>query len=453
MTHRLNSVTISRDLAVKALNRIDKGLYAERALSEVLSETRVFEKDRSLTTEIVYGTVRWRMRLDSTIDKFLRYDGKLKSEIRNVLRIAFYQLFFLNRIPAHSIVHQAVAQAKNLFEGKFSGLVNAILRSALRNPEVYKSGPTGNAQSLSVYYSHPEWLVKNWLARFGAQQTVQILEFNNQRARLTLRVNCIKAHLTEVIKLFEKEGLVFDILCKDRGSLTVRWIGRPVTDLPGFKEGLFAIQDYASQMIAPILKAEPSNEILDVGGAPGGKAAHIAALVNNRARINLLDVSMDRLDEARKNLERLGINCVKIIHGDATQKSFILSLGEFDRILIDAPCSNLGVLRHNCDVKYRLNPNNLIKLAEKQLVMLSESAGALKKGGILVYCVCSTSCEETTQVIEKFLASNKKFVIYRIEPEEISHPNFLTQEGYLLTFPPVEQFPVDGFFAARIKRN
>lgn len=453
MTHRLDSVTISRELAGKALNLIDKGIYAEKALSEVLAETRVSEKDRSLTTEIVYGTVRWRMRLDSIIDKFLRHDGKLKSEIRNILRIAFYQLFFLNRIPAHSVVHQAVAQAKNLFNGKFSGLVNAILRSALRNPKVYKSGPGKNPQSLSVYYSHPEWLVKNWQARFGAEQTVKILEFNNQRARLTLRVNSIKAHLTEVVKLFEKEGLVFDILCKDAGSLTVRWIGRPVTDLPGFKEGLFTIQDHASQMIAPLLQAKASHEILDVCGAPGGKAAHIAALVNNRACINLLDVSIDRLGQARTNFERLGINCVKIIHGDATQKSFILSLGQFNRILVDAPCSNLGVLRHNCDVKYRLNPNDLIKLAEKQLVMLSESADALTKGGILVYCVCSTSYEETTEVIEKFLASNKNFVIDKIKPEEISHPNFLTQEGYLLTFPPDEMFPVDGFFAARIKRN
>ncbi len=454
MSFRLGAATISRELAVKILNKADKGIYAETALSEMLSITVLSENDRSLTTEIVYGTIRWKDRLDSIIDKLLTHrEKRLDPEIRNILRIAIYQILFLSRVPIHSITHQAVVQAKNCLRGRFSGLVNAILRSALRNRDILYFEPEKNSQLLATYYSHPEWLVERWLNRFGVEKTVDILEFNNERAKLTIRINPLKATISDVISCFEEKGLDFEIVSKDLGVMNIRRIRGPVTGLPGFHEGLFSIQDFASQMIAPLLKAESKHKILDVCGAPGGKSSHIAALVNNSAQITLVDSNTKRLDEAGKNFERLGINCVRMIRGNATQGSFLSSLGKFDRILIDAPCSNLGVLRHNCEVKYRVRPEDLTKLAEKQLIILTESSQALKNGGMMVYCVCSVSDEETITVVEKFLALNKNFSIDKIYQHEIPNPDFLTTEGYFSSFPSNKSSAVDGFFAARIKKT
>ncbi|MDR3603261.1 MAG: 16S rRNA (cytosine(967)-C(5))-methyltransferase RsmB [Syntrophaceae bacterium] len=453
MPFRTGAATISRELAVKILNEVDKGLYAETTLSQLLSKNAISDKDRSLTTEIVYGTVRWKDRLDSIIDRQLTRKGKrLDPEIRNILRIAIYQILFLTRIPAYSITHQAVAQAKNRFKGRFSGLVNAVLRSALRNRDDLHHEPEKNSRSLAIYYSHPKWLVERWLDRFGEQVTIDILEFNNQRSNLTLRVNTLKTTISDVILSFKQNSIVFEIVDNDLGVLTVRNIRGPVINMPGFNEGLFTVQDFGSQMIAPLLKAQPNQLILDVCGAPGGKASHIAALVNNGARITLVDADIKRLDEAVRNFERLGVNCVKMIHGDATQKSFLSSLGKFDRILIDAPCSNLGVLRHNCEVKYRVRPQDLTKLAEQQLIMLTEASQAVKNDGMIVYCVCSTSEEETTSVVQKFLACNRNFSVDKIDHSEIPNPEFLNTEGHFCSFPSNKSSFVDGFFAARIKK-
>jgi 16S rRNA (cytosine967-C5)-methyltransferase len=452
MTKKNGQVTISRRIAFESLQEVENGKYAEEVLLSKLSHEEVSAEDRSLATEIVYGVIRWRKRLDSLIDRRLNKRRKtLKPEIRNILRMAFYQLLFLDRIPDHSIVHEAVALSKQLFGGQFSGLVNAILRGALRDGENLDPKPDNNPKSLAVYYSHPEWLVNRWISEFGSQQTMNILRFNNQRANLTIRVNTIKASINEVISLFEQNGIEFEVMNKDSYALSLKRTQRSVLDLPGFKEGFFTVQDFASQMIAPLLQPLPGNDILDLCGAPGGKSSHIAALVNNNALITLVDLNPKRMEEAKRNFERLGINCVKITQGDATKTSCFRSLCQFDRILLDAPCSNLGVLRHNCDVKYRLSPKDLVKLAHNQFKMLSESSHSLKKNGLIVYCVCSTSREETFDVIEKFLALHKNFSINPIKPEEVGSSDFLTHDGCFFTFPPLKDSLIDGFFAVRFK--
>ncbi len=203
MTKEKGQVTISRRIAFESLQEVENGKYAEEVLLSKLSHGEVSAEDRSLATEIVYGVIRWRKRLDSLIDRRLKNRRKtLKPEIRNILRMAFYQLLFLDRIPDHSIVHEAVALSKQVFGGQFSGLVNAILRGALRDGENVDPKPDNNPKSLAVYYSHPEWLVNRWISEFGSQQTMDILRFNNQRVNLTIRVNTIKTSINEVISLF-----------------------------------------------------------------------------------------------------------------------------------------------------------------------------------------------------------------------------------------------------------
>lgn len=447
-----SKITISRAIALEILLEVDKGNYAEDVLSRKLSEQIIPANDRSLTTEIVYGVIRWKKRLDILIDRSLKNGGgALLFPIRIILRIAIYQLLFLNRIPPYSVVDQAVEQSKLILEGKFSALVNAVLRSALRNPQNLCLTPGQDAKSLALYYSHPEWLVKRWITEFGPGKTEGILRFNNQRSNLTIRVNKLKTSTSQLKSLLEKNFVEFDLVDKSLGALSLRKIQKPVTTLPGFKEGFFVVQDFASQNIAPLLQPIAGHQILDLCGAPGGKSAHMAQLVNNEARITLVDSNAERIKAAEQNLERLGINCVKIIQGDATKAPFFDKIGKFDRILVDAPCSNLGILRHNCDVKYRIAPGDLVKLADRQLGILLNSALSLKNDGVIVYSVCSVSKEETFDVVQKFLSLRKNFVIDSITPREICHQDFLTPNGCFRSFPPLKDFPADGFFAARLK--
>ncbi|MGC8605030.1 MAG: transcription antitermination factor NusB, partial [Desulfomonilaceae bacterium] len=272
-----NGATISRELAVKILNEADIGFFVESSIFKNLSDNKISSKDRSLTTEIVYGSIRWRDRLDSIIDKLLKYhSNRLHPEIRNILRVAIYQILFLNKIPVHAIVHQAVKQAGARLRGRFSGLVNAVIRSALRNPDILYFEPARNSKSLATYYSHPKWLIDRWLNKFGLEKTIKILETNNQRSCLTLRVNLLKINILELGSFFQEEGVDFEIIDHDRGVLRVNKTKGPVNSIPGFKKGFFVIQDFASQMIAPFLLAQPDHKILDICGAPGGKSSHVA---------------------------------------------------------------------------------------------------------------------------------------------------------------------------------
>ncbi|MGC8660531.1 MAG: 16S rRNA (cytosine(967)-C(5))-methyltransferase RsmB [Desulfomonilaceae bacterium] len=446
-------ITVSRQIALEILNGVERGSFIETSLSDALSANQVSDQDRALITEIVYGTIRWKLRLDSIINRVLSDQRKpLNPQIRNILRMAIYQALFLSRVPIHSAVHQAVTQAKTVMDGKFSKLVNAILRSVLRHPEILYFEPAKAPEDLATYYSHPKWLVERWFEKFGTEKTIRILELNNQRTSLTLRVNSLKASIVNLIALFKEKEIDFEVLDYALGVLELRKFHGSVKDLPGFREGFFSFQDFASQMIAPLLLTKPGHRILDVCGAPGGKSSHIAALLNNDAEIILVDSSLSRLDETRQNFERLSVNCAKMIHADATQKFQFSALGKFDRVLVDAPCSNLGILRHNCEVKYRVRKRDLITLSNKQLKILEEASTTLGSEGLMIYCVCSISDEETFRVIDKFLMKNKTFAIDRIACNEAPNEDFVTSEGFFLSLPSEKFRPVDGFFAARMKK-
>jgi 16S rRNA (cytosine967-C5)-methyltransferase len=225
-----------------------------------------------------------------------------------------------------------------------------------------------------------------------------------------------------------------------------------VAALPGYEEGLFVVQDLASQMVAPILGVAPGERILDACAAPGGKTAHLAALSENKARIVAVDSSARRLEDARINLQRLGVTCAEAVCGDSTDREFVRGLGPFDRVLLDAPCSNLGVLRHNPEVKYRTSPDRLIEFAERQRQLLSATASSLKPGGELVYAVCTVTPEETTEIVEGFLIDYTEFKEAPVDQTAAQYPAMVDTQGFLCTFPPPDGEPLDGFFAARIRR-
>ena len=449
-----NVASPSRELALDVLAEVRAGRFAEHALSERLEATRIGSKDRALATELTYGVLRWRMRMDAIIDRCLRKSrSKLRPHVRDILRIALYQLIMLDRIPEHAAVNQAVMQARRRCDERAAGFVNALLRNVIRTRESVDPRPSNDAESLSCYYSHPVWLVKRWLDELGLQATLAILAHNNSRSTLTVRVNSLKTTREDFMALLASHEIAAQPAHTQPNAVVISPGAGAVHELPGFHEGLFVVQECASQMIAPLLRVQPGVRVLDACAAPGGKTAHLAALGGNRILITAIDSDASRVEETRRNLERLGVTCADVVQGDSTDASFVEGLGPFDAVLLDPPCSNLGVLRHNPEVKYRIGPDDPSTFARVQSNMVRATAGALKPGGTLVYSVCTVTYEETVQVVTDFLKEFPQFSAARIQPGEVGSPRLLDPTGFLTTFPPRAEEPLDGFFAARTAKT
>jgi 16S rRNA (cytosine967-C5)-methyltransferase len=447
------SAATSRDVALEVLNSVDKGFHGESLLRFFLNPLRLSPQDRSLTTELVYGVLRWRDRLDAIVGKILKKPrSRLNPSIRNILRIALLQLFILERIPPYAAVNEAVAAANRLFGKRMAGLVNAILRASTSNVSETDPPPTEDAASLAVFYSHPLWLVESWISRYGVGKTLGILSQNNSRAPLIIRANSLKISPTELLALLASEGLDVRTVEPAPDAIRIHQPGVAVENLPGFDQGLFTVQQSSSQLVAPLLKPQPGDKILDCCAAPGGKTAHLAALVDNKARIVAIDRDETRLEQTRDNLARLGVVCADLVCGDAADESFAKSLGSFDKILVDASCSNLGVLRHNPEAKYRATPASIKNSAVRQKRILRNVSTLLKPGGLLVYSVCTVTTEETLDVVGSFLKKSKGFTVDPISPDEVARSDLLTDDAFLFTFPPGRFSLMDGFFASRLRR-
>jgi len=445
-------VTISRRMALETLGRVRSGDFAETALSRAVERENPPPNDRALATELVYGVLRWRDRLDSIVTGCLaRPEKKIDPVIKDILRLAVYQLFLLDKIPDHAGVDQAVLQASQF--GKHSAsFVNAVLRKSLRERSSLDQPPEMEPGQLAVYYSHPEWLVSKWIRTYGINDAIEILRHNNSRNQVELRVNPLKARPAEVAGLLSERGVEVRPVPQMPEALQLVGASGEVGSLPGFQDGLFLVQGLASQMIAPLLNPLPGQRILDACAAPGGKTAQIAALTENRAEVIALDNNAERLAETGRNLDRLGVRSVKLIHGDASDSDFVRELGMFDRILLDAPCTNLGVLRHNPEARYRVSKKSLVEISKRQCALLRSTASLVKPGGVLVYSVCSFSREETCDVIDQFLDHDHNFTVTPIDRNEVITEEFLHARGFFATFPPRRDYDLDGFFAARLSR-
>lgn len=444
----------AREACLDILEHVRLGQYAEHALSDRLRGANLKPEDRALATEMVYGVLRWHDRLDALVNRCLdRPQRKLSHGVRQILRMAIYQILFLNRVPDHAAVDQAVVQARSRLGERPGSFVNALLRNVIRRRDSVDPSPQSDPASLAAYYSHPLWMVERWVSEFGIDATTRILSHNNSRVQVALRVNTLKSTREEVVRLLDSDGLATRMVEGMPHAMILPSIRGEIASLDCYQQGLFAVQEPASQMIAPLLRARPGERILDACAAPGGKTAHLAALVENKARMVAVDSSTPRLKETRSNLERLGVLCAELVSGDSTDTRFILGLGRFDRVLVDAPCSNLGVLRHNPEVKYRTRPEHLKEFADRQLRLLRSAAAALRPGGTLLYSVCTATREETTEVIDSFLADHPDFTEDPIEPTELPVTGLIERRGFLCTFPSPDEEPLDGFFAARIRRK
>jgi 16S rRNA (cytosine967-C5)-methyltransferase len=402
---------------------------------------------------LTYGVIRWEGKLDWVIRQFSKIPfGKIESETLNILRLGLYQILFLSRTPSSAAVNESVELAKRIRGKGGAGFVNAILRSAIRqkNEIRYPDVNKDPALHISVIQSHPLWLVQRWVKEVGVEETIRVCTFNNQISPLTLRTNTLKITQKDLIeKLKEEELIAFPASYSEEGIMVKN--PPPTSELPWMKEGLYIIQDEASQLVTAVMDPKPGERILDACAAPGGKTTHMSQKMENQGEIYALDVSKGKLDLIEEGCQRLGIRIVRTIKGNAAEPLPIPLGMEYDRILADVPCSGFGTLRRNPDLKWRRGTEDIKRLSDLQFSILRNLAVYVKEGGVLLYSTCTVFHEENEDVLEKFLKGNSEFQLDRMAkvlPEKL---HSFIQNGYFKTFPPKNE--MDGFFVARmIKR-
>lgn len=442
-----------RHLAVDILNRVDQhGAFAEPLLDALLSRNHQLNiQDRGLITQIVYGTLRMRGRLDWIIGQL--YRGTFSSMdvcIKNILRTGVYQLLFTARIPEFAIVHEAVEIIK-IVRPAGAGLVNAVLRNVIRKKDeiVYPEMEKDPSLHVSIMHSHPLWLVEKWIGMFGVEDTAALCRADNEIPPVTLRVNTLKTTRERTRDALLQDGFDVRLTAFSSDGLILLNPAKSIRDTTCYAEGHIQFQDEASQLIARLVDPEEGENILDLCAGTGGKTMHLAAIMNNHGSITSVDISKKKLETLKKNARKLGVNIVNTKEGDAREKMKESCVGEFDKIIVDAPCSGLGTLRRNPEIKWRSSPEDVTKCANLQKIILDNAALYLKKGGSLIYSTCTIMPEENEKVIEEFIAHHRNFMC--IHPPDTINSRVVGDLRYFQSYP--HRHGTDGFFGALLRKK
>ncbi|MDD2364753.1 MAG: 16S rRNA (cytosine(967)-C(5))-methyltransferase RsmB [Desulfuromonadaceae bacterium] len=440
-----------RQAAFETLLRIRKeGGFADRLIDNELSGGVLEGPDRGLYAELVFGVLRRQGTLDHILQQLLEKPMiELDPQALVILRIGLYQLTSLDRIPESAAVNESVNLAKLITPGT-SGLINAVLRNYLRRRDsiTFPDISANPSAAIAARHSHPEWLAEQWIEQLGTAEAERLAEASSQQPPLTLRVNRLRSSRDELLQLFESRGInaTPSLFSPDGINIKGRHL---ISTLPGFDSGMFAVQDEASQLAGHLLGAEPRERIWDACCAPGGKTCHIAQLMDDRGELVATDISRSKLTIVQDNLRRLGVGMVSTAVADLHQPDTFPE-GKFDRILLDAPCSGLGVIRRNPEAKWRLFSGDITRLAAVQKTLLKNVATKLKVGGTLLYSTCSTSEAENELIVEDFLLHNPDFVLENLNDLYPAWKELFAFYGMLRLWP--HHHGMDGFFAARIRR-
>lgn len=375
------------------------------------------------------GCVKMQLSLDFFINEIsVKKIHQLSKQVRNILRAGIYELEYTEN-PPYAVINSYVEIAKS-FNKNNTAIVNAILRNFLRKRESIKFPQNDKAEYLSLKYSHPKWMVERWIDDFGYENTQKICEFNNKSTPLVLRINLLKISKDKLVEEFLKRDIDFveSEICED--CLIVKHFG-DVESIYGFKEGYWVVQAEASSLVARLLDPKEGESVLDVCAAPGGKTTHIASLTKDKASILALDVNKKRLEKVIENCTRLGIQSVQTQVCDAKTVTFDKL---FDKILIDAPCSNTGVLAKRPDARWNRSLEDVKNLSDIQYEILENISKYLKTGGVMVYSTCSIEKEENIEVVERFVAKNPDFKLDKSKTKQFLPCN----DG------------IEGFFIAKI---
>lgn len=394
-----------REIAVRVLRQHSNGAgWLEEIFDDTAARSSLAPIDRALAQEIAFGAVRWQGTLDWLIAR--KTGGRpQKSLLQILLRVGLYQLFWLDRVPDHAAVHETVELARQLGFGPQSGFVNAVLRGCLREREaVERELEVLKTQEPHLGWSHPQWLCDRWEKRWGGDKLRALLEWDNTPPAIFIRVNILKTTPEKLAAQFEAEGVLFT-------PRTFEWAPEglvfelrshpPLAGLKSFQEGAFYIQDPSTLLAVRELDPQPGESVLDLCAAPGGKTTFIAQRMEDRGNVIAQDAEPRRLSLVRENCQRLGVTCVSADESVPPEGTT-----QYDRVLVDAPCSNTGVMRRRVELRWRVRPTEIERLRKVQLELLRKAARQLKPGGTLVYSTCSLEPEENGAVTAEFLAGH-----------------------------------------------
>ena len=457
--HSLNA----RELAVKTLLKWlqyepGKREELEELANSFLTKAKLSQKDKALYWQLVFGSVRWLRLLKYHLKKYLKKFSKLPLKVQVILYVGAYQIIFLSKVPYFSAVNESVKLA-NKFRLKWAkGLINASLRAlSIGNKKIIKKEEDVKEycgenllNCLSNLTSHPHWMVKRWHDQWGKTRCINICVNNNVQPPLCIRVNNLKISVPELLDFFEKKGIRAQKGLVAKYSVVILDYKGSVERLPGLKEGLFQIQDESSQVVIELLHPKSGEKILDACAGVGGKTTYIAQLMEDKGEIIAADINSGRLQLLQENIKRLGINSVSAYHLKQNYNQ-VISKAPFDKILIDAPCSGLGVIRRHPDIKWNRIPKAINELSRLQFELLNKWAPYLKPGGILLYCVCTMEIEETDGVINAFLKENVDFSLVDLNKSSKFLPEDIIINGTFRTFP--GQHHMDGFYSAILEKS
>lgn len=405
----------AREIALGVLRKV---LHTDRFIPELLDEFfrrhGLSSEDKGLVTELAYGCVRRRGTLDWVTEQYAgRGMAKISAGLRDILRMGVYQLLYCDRIPRYAAVHEAVELAKRHGPRGSEKFVNAVLRKVPEHREeiCFPSRSATPASYIATFHSHPLWLVERWLRRWGQSSTEALCAANNAVPPLTARVNRLKTDREGLIGKLSAEGVRPSACEGYPDAIELRNLPRPLGELASFREGLFQIQDIAGMRVAALVAVEPCEMVADLCAAPGGKCTAMAEMMGGRGEVWCMDVSAAKVRLIEENATRLGLTSLRMVIGNALQAERRLGRERFDRLLLDAPCSNTGVLGRRPEVRWRLKVADIERLAKNQRALLSAAAPCVRVGGALVYSTCSIEPDENECVVEQFLKRFPGFVI------------------------------------------
>ena len=447
--------TSARQVAFEALRAIGRGAFADVVLDRKLSASQLSAQDRGLATELVYGTVRRQRTLDAIISQFGRRQAEQQqADLLQILRLGFYQLRYLSHVPDHAVVDTTVALAKAQRLGKLSGVVNGMLREyirqrgdgdgagTLKDPLLL---PEPTTERLGILHSYPDWIVQVWRSMLDDESVAALCEYFNRPPHLDLRINLQRYSLAEAMAIFQSRGVAVEQVAVVPSALRLTAHSGLVTQLPGYAEGWWAVQDSSAQLVAYLLDPQPGETIIDACAAPGGKSLHMAELMKNEGTVWSCDRTASRTKKIQQNIDRLGATAVRPLLCDSrNQPTFV---GKADRVLLDVPCSGLGTLNRHADARWRQTPEAVAGLVELQRSLLSHASTWVKAGGMMVYATCTLHPDENESQIEWFLSEHEGWEI--APPQTFGVP--VADEGWIKVWPHRQN--MDGFFMVRLVRT
>ena len=444
--YREEKIDRVRELAMQVLQKVHvEGAYANVVLVETLREVQLSERDRRFLTELVYGVTKAGASLDYMIGRYVADLRKAQPAIRELLRLGFYQIFCMDRVPPSAACNTAVELAKKHGRRGAESFVNGVLRAALREPERAAFPDGRDARSLALRTWHPQWMVERWIRTYGYERTEELCRCNNTSAPLSMRVNTLRTN---------RDALMAQLTAAGAQVRASAWVPDGIVldahgaldELAALREGLAQVQDESSMLVAHILGAEPGMTVIDACAAPGGKTTHIAQRMENRGRILAFDIYEEKIRRIERNAKRLGISIIEAHLSDACEIGAVYA-GQADRVLVDAPCSGLGVLRRKPDARWKKSARDAKTLPSLQHAILESAAQTVKKGGVLVYSTCTMEECENAAVVNAFLETYTDFAL-----EETGRflPVQKTAERMVQIMP--EADGPDGFFIARMRR-